>query len=280
MSNWSKAIDNLSMEVRQEILSRTTKEPVDEKVYIPVEILDIDRFNAQLSNEAPRVPWEVFLSKIFRWEAGEHVALIGPTGQGKTTLAAQLLPLHKYVTIFATKPKDKTMSALSKIKGYDIYDRWRSIDADQSPRRIIWPDAKRLDSDKQQKLIFHDAFAKIYREQGWTLYLDELHYISNELGLSKEVRTYEMQARALEISLVVATQRPANVPLEIYDQSTHLFFWLDNDERNLSRLSGISWKSANLVRRVIANLEMHQVLYINTRTGKMFRTRAPKVSYV
>jgi hypothetical protein len=59
------------------------------------------------------------------------------------------------------------------------------------------------------------------------------------------------------------------------DQSTHLFFWLDNDERNLKRLSGISWKSAKTVQGLIMNLDRYQVLYINTRTGEMARITPP-----
>jgi hypothetical protein len=77
------------------------------------------------------------------------------------------------------------------------------------------------------------------------------------------------------ISLVVATQRPAFVPLEVYDQSQHLFFWRDNDERNLKRISGISWLNAAYVQALVASLERHEVLYINTPTGLMYRTTAP-----
>jgi hypothetical protein len=135
-----------------------------------------------------------------------------------------------------------------------------------------------LDSETIQRDVFRDALSRIYREGGWTVAIDELWFVNNILGLTREIKTYLLQARALGISLLMATQRPAWVPLEVYDQSTHLFFLRDNDETNLKRLSGISFRSADLIRSVVADLERFQLLYINTRTGFMCRTRPPLVT--
>lgn len=244
---------------------------------------------ARMANEAPRVPWDVFMTEHFRWAQGEHVALIGPTGQGKTNLLTQLLPIHPYVVVFATKPRDASMQALIKSAdfhgmkpngqqtGYYPIKQWQSLDPAKFPRRVLWPDAMSLNSVGHQRAVFHHAFERIYREGGWTVALDELWYINNVLKLEMDVKLYLLQARALGISLLAATQRPAWVPLEVYDQSTHLFFFRDNDETNLKRISGISFRSAELVRMVVSNLDRYQVLYVNTRTGEMMRTRSPLV---
>lgn len=231
---------------------------------------------ARISNEAPRVPWDIFVRKYFKWKHGEHVGLIGPTGLGKTTLLVNILPYHPYVVVFATKPRDKTMDGLIN-SGYLRMRKWESMDAQQFPRRVLWPDASRMDSHDVQKAVFHDAFQRIYREGGWTVALDETWYMDNVLKLEGDIKTYLLQARSLGISLVTATQRPAWVPREIYTSCTHLFFWRVNDETDLRSLSGIGWKSSEVIRQAVANLDLYQALYINTRTGEMVRTRCPEI---
>lgn len=236
---------------------------------------DVTARAARVSRGAPRIPWEVFAAKHFVWEPGEHVAMIGPTGQGKTNQLLNILPLHPYVVVFATKPRDESMELLIQSGGYVRLDKWKSMDPRQTPRRVLWPSAMSLDSEKTQHEVFKNAFDRIYREGGWTVAIDELWYIINILGLDREVKTYLLQARALGISLVCATQRPVSVPLEVYDQSTHLFFFRDNDRRNIDRLADIHASNTPLIRELVANLDRHQVLYVNTRTGFMCRTKAP-----
>lgn len=228
----------------------------------------------RLARGAPRVAWDDFIRDHLNWKAGEHFSLIGPTGQGKTHMLLNLLPLRTYVTVCATKPEDDSMDRLIAT-GYAKIERWVSVPAEDMPRRVLWPNASRINARVNQKRVFEDALDKIFRERGWCVALDELWYMINVLGLGDEVRMYLLQGRSLGISLVAATQRPAFVPLEIYDQSTHLMFWRDNDERNLARISGISYHSSGLIRQIVSQLEHHQVLYINTRTGAMLRTRAP-----
>jgi energy-coupling factor transporter ATP-binding protein EcfA2 len=221
------------------------------------------------------VPWDRFNERVFTWQRGEHVALLGPTGQGKTFLLRALLPLHPYVVVFATKPRDNVMADLALKSGYQKLDRWGSHPVKDMPRRVLWPDASSLDSDTEQRAVFHDAFGRIFREGGWTVALDETWFQTNVLKLERDVRIMLLQGRSLDISMLCATQRPAHVPLEIYDQSTHLFFWRDNDDRNLTRLREINARGGRAVKTIVMNLEPHQVLYINTRTGKMCRTRVP-----
>ncbi len=224
---------------------------------------------------APYLEWEEFYHG-FIWNQGEHVAMIGPTESGKTTLAIPLLAKRKFITVLCTKPRDETLEALKRSQQYRELDHWeKGLSPHLWPKRLLWPDALSLYSAKKQQKEFKYALEEIYREGGWCVYVDELWFIVHHLRLEMEIRTYLQQARSNNISLVVATQRPSRVPVEIYDQSKHLFFWRDNDERNLRRISGIAWLSASQVMGLVARLRKHEFLYINTVTGEMVRSKAP-----
>lgn len=233
------------------------------------------RWLSRIATDAPRVPWDVFTAQHFAWKRGEHVALLGPTGQGKTFLLRALLPMHPYVVVFATKPRDDVMTQLITQRGYTRLERWGSYPVKDMPRRVLWPDATRIDSVMHQREVFHDAFGRIFREGGWTVALDETWWHANILRLEMDIKVFLLQGRSLDISLISATQRPAHVPLEIYDQSTHLFFWRDNDDANLDRLKRIHSRSGRIIKSIVMDLERHQVLYINTRDATMLRTRVP-----
>jgi len=236
--------------------------------------------------DIPRVTWEEFLAEHFKWAQSEHIGIIGPTDSGKTTLALAILPLRKFVIVTGTKPRDDTLEHLVG-QGFVKIREWENLDPTVHPKRLLWPDvsAKGLrvkNSDDiehkmlvKQHRVFRRAMARIYRDGCWCVYLDELWWWIHMLKMERVVRVFLQQSRSLRISLVVATQRPAFVPLEVYDQSTHLFFFRDNDERNLKRISGISWLSANLIRSTVARLDRHEVLYVNTRDGMLIRTTAP-----
>lgn len=220
------------------------------------------------------LPWESFVER-FRWRQGEHVALIGPTGSGKTNAAFWLLPMRQYVVILGTKPKDISLEKFGKRHGYKRIKEWGKLSPKRWPRRILWPEARSVDAAAKQAAAFSAAMSRIYVEGGWTLYVDELWFFCHVLKLTHLIKVYLQQARSLQISLVVSSQRPAWIPVEVFDQSTHLFFYRDNDERNLSRMSGIGWLSANQIKLAIASLPEFHVLYVNTRTGTMVITKLP-----
>lgn len=234
-------------------------------------------FTAELNRQAPFMEWPDFLEH-FDWEQGEHIGIIGPTGTGKTHLSIFLLFLRAYVVVLATKPYDETVDKLVNEEKYTLWNTWKERPPDLFPRRVIWPDAKDLMSQGRQRNEFIAALSNIYKAGGWCVYVDELWYLINQLKMGNEVKTYLLQARSNNISLVACSQRPAWIPVEMFDQPEHLFFFRDNDERNLKTIAGISWLSAHLVRALVARLEPFQFLYVHTRSGSMCRSMSPPPS--
>lgn len=55
--------------------------------------------------------WDDFLAYMRDvWEPGQHIAMIGPTGEGKSTFAVGLLSLRKWVLALDPKGEDETLT--------------------------------------------------------------------------------------------------------------------------------------------------------------------------
>lgn len=235
---------------------------------------------------APVIGWDDFMDFVFDWKQDEHVGLIGPTGSGKSTLTYAILPKRKYIVFFATKPQDKVLAKFADKAGFVRTEEYppktgrirkRAATPDEVPRRLLWPDATTLGSVDRQRKVFGEAFEQVYSEGGWCVVWDEFWMMTSILKLEKEARIMLQQARANGMAFVMGAQRPSRIPLELFDQASHLFFWKDNDEVNLNRIGGVGWLSSGPIRAFVANLEPHQVLYVHTRKGWMYRTTAPEV---
>ena len=69
-------------------------------------------------NYAPVVDFDYFMTYVFDWRQDQHVAIIGPTEQGKSNLAYHLLALRSYVAYMGIKSKDRTLDAFAGAGGY------------------------------------------------------------------------------------------------------------------------------------------------------------------
>jgi hypothetical protein len=225
---------------------------------------------AGFSNEIPHVSWAQF-EDMFQWNQGEHAGMVGPTGEGKTNLSLLILPRRDFITVFATKPEDETLDLYAKAFHYKKITEWNpKLNVRKYPHRLLWPSTRDMRTMiDRQRHVFEKALHDIYSAGSWCVYFDELWWICQILGLTQYVKILLQQGRSVGLSLLCATQRPAWVPLEVYDQSTHLFFWADNDERNLNRISSIGSFNSVAIRARIATLRPHEVLYINVRAKYM-----------
>lgn len=210
----------------------------------------------------------------FRWNAGEHISIIGPTGSGKTTLAYHLLRNRKYVAIMATKPRDISLSSLAKNQKYETITRWPP--RYNTNKVIVWPKFRPNDISNQT-IAINDALLNIFNEGGWTVYIDETWYIDNILRLETLLKIYWTQARSMDISLMAGTQRPRDVPLLMYSQATHLFFFRFGDDSDIKRIGGIGAANSRIIGQIIPNLPKHSFLYVNAASGELIVSQSGRI---
>lgn len=212
-------------------------------------------------------PWETARDSM-DWKQGEHVTIIGPTGQGKTTLALDLMRKRGYPLILATKPRDTTMERMKR-DGWHIIRDWPPT----RQRTILWPKMTRPTDKYDQAKTIRNALENVFVSGGYAVLIDELAYVIDELKCRDVITQIWQQGRALNISLVSCILRPSHIPLLAYDQATHIIMFRDNDETNLKRMGGLGhWSRREIIENVSA-LNRHEFLMLNTRNGQMIRSK-------
>lgn len=227
-------------------------------------------------NEELYIDWQDFLAG-FAWAQGQHVTLIGPNGTGKTVINKELLRYrerrHGYICVLATKPRDVELQEL-KERGYLRVKENRNWRVSSPNRLLLWPPAGDFNDLTKQRRVFRAALQGAWKAGGWTFLLNELRYLTEHLGLKRELNTLYLQGRASKFSLMAETQRPRSVPLEAFSQSTHLFFAACRDDEDLKRVSGLGNADSKLIRAVVQSLKQYEFCYVNTISGDVVVTKA------
>jgi hypothetical protein len=224
--------------------------------------------------DVPVLDWPTFIAK-FRWRQGEHVSLIGATGAGKTMLQTALSPARKFMVAVATKPttrKDPTIERLRKVYGFEMAAEVPKVPS-RHPKTLIWPKFESVADKRHQRDVINKVFDDVFTAGSFCIMVDEIRVIAKQLRLAHQLENIWTQARALDVSLLGGTQRPAWVPLDFYSQASHIFFLRMGDERDRARIGGLGHASSKAVSEIVKDLERYQFLYVNTLTGVMYKSR-------
>lgn len=228
------------------------------------------------TTDIQEVRYADFLRK-FNYRQQDHITVCGPTGCGKSVLLIDaIIPRRDYSIYLSTKPRDSTLED-SVMAGEDY--GWTDDPGDIHPSvRKKWVVGLKGFADPetvkaQHRDLFGKTLNKCFSQTGWAMIVDEGRYVCDPkyLGLMSTVAQYYIQGRSDYKSVVIATQRPVWVPPEAFDQATHLFFFNDEDLKNVERMAEAAGANRKAFLDVIPQLEITeneggQFLYYNRLT--------------
>jgi DNA helicase HerA-like ATPase len=150
----------------------------------------------------------------------EHVAILGCTGSGKTTLASWVLsksPFDRMPYIAIDYKNDELLSQIRRIKELEI--------SDPIPEKpglyVIRPLPS--DIDEMEKWLW-----KVWERGHTGLYIDEAYLLPNK----EAIKNILAQGRSLRIPVIAASQRPVDVPRSIFTEASHIAVFRLNDRRD------------------------------------------------
>ena len=249
-----------------------------------------DPFPGAPRRNCENMEWETeFLPWMKKeWTPGKHMALIGPTGEGKTTFAAGVLSQRKWVLALDPKGEDETLSA----SGFERITWWplearprgkkiRDEIAEGKPARLIvgGPLRSRQEMVKLTDLL-RSTVEGAWGEGGWTLYADEFQILADRrmFGVDKEVETLLIAARSRGTSVVTAFQAPSWVPKAGTRQASFTVVWPTRDRVMIKTVAEAMGREWHDLAEAVDALEPFHVLVIPKRVrDPMVLTHPPKL---
>lgn len=233
------------------------------------------------------IPMGDFLRRYLTVEPGQHIALCGPNGCGKTTVGLTVLaqmhtdhPDTRGLALVMKPDKgprsegrratgDRTVANLTRTLGGRITRQWPPVKApwrDEPsfwaywPRHTMDPDI----DDPEHYERFRKAILGAYSTGDTWVFADEAKGLSQDLQLKRELVTVLTRGRSMKAAAIMATQRPAYVPPDMFSEAKHLFLWKMADGAIYERLREVGGHvDPKAIERILRRLRnKHECLYL------------------
>lgn len=228
--------------------------------------------------------WEEFLAWLAKnWEPGQHMAIIAPTGEGKTTFAVPVLKLRKWVMALDPKGMDDTLSASGflRIVQLPLHRKLRKDIEEGKPVRILIGGSNRTDEEETALVELMKRALKEARETGgWTVYADEFQVLADRrmFGLDKAVEKMLITARSAKSSVVTSFQAYAWVPKAAIRQCRFAVIGPTRDYDMIKAIAqgmGRDWKELVLILHQLP--KFHWVIIPRDVTAPVILTSPPEL---
>lgn len=201
---------------------------------------------AVASSDLDVLTYDTWLAGFRRaWRQGEHVALLGPTGSGKTFVSRDILSAREYVIVLALKRHDDTIQLFTR--GEPRYKRVRKWPLDWGVTRAVVELKPESLGDMSQAMRVYTVLNDVFLDGNWALFIDDTGYATGTLKLKRQITVLLNQARSHGVSVVTAATQPtsiaANIPSETLRQVRHVVMWkfeTDQDIEACARITGMN----------------------------------------
>jgi hypothetical protein len=231
------------------------------------------------------------------WKPGQHWALIGPTGMGKSTFGVGITSLRKWVVSLDGKGADTTLATAGYVRVHEMPPPAGRLVGEPKPGtdRWVWDRvAKGLpvglvagfeavddDEDEALRALLRAAISWCRRTKGWTLYVDEFELLSSQrmMRVGPQIERMLITARDAGTSVVTSFQAPAWVSKHATRQATLCTMWPTGDRdmiRNVARAMGRDWRLVAAANDALP--KYHSITIPKDIHAPMLITVAPKRS--
>jgi hypothetical protein len=203
------------------------------------------------------------------WKPGEHWALIGPTGEGKSTHAVGILGQRDYVIALDPKGEDETLSksGYARVTSLEPLDdtwtmireaieqaryraahgadartwrqMWESIEAGGPGRMIIGGASRSVTEDLALQDLLRATLAWCRATGRFTVYVDEFELLSSQRMFNQGPMVERMliSARSAGTSVVTSYQAQAWVSHHATRQARRATMWPTGDRQMIKNVA-------------------------------------------
>ena len=222
------------------------------------------------------------------WKPGQHIALVGPSGAGKTTFACGIIDLRKYVLAADPKGGDETLASLD-LRRLAEWPGERKMSAmledderkGRASRFVVGPIVDRGADLPKLRNAISDSLDGAFDMGGWTYYLDELQVTVDRrlMNLSGKVDKLLVSARSKGVSVVLSFQQPKWVTSASLTQPSWLGTTYTRDLDTVNRIAELMGRSKAEIRGALKALPRFTWLVVgNNPQAPLVVTRPTKVS--